>query len=197
MKKTLVLALLLSSHLLFAQDDNYAPSKPGKDLPEDSRHPESYKSKSGLVFKIGDDIHIGVGSLPYGDFSTITKNESSLFRGVSSNNAAAANYNALSKTWSGYKKQIIRFDRRGNEKRGYKTVAVINIGLERYQVEIDAAIEKGEIEVPEQYRPKQNAGVIIQQTSSADELLKYKKLMDDGIITKEEFEAKKKKILDN
>ena len=35
MKKTLLLALLFSSHLLFAQEDNYAPSKPGKDIPEE------------------------------------------------------------------------------------------------------------------------------------------------------------------
>lgn len=31
--------------------------------------------------------------------------------------------------------------------------------------------------------------------SSADEIIKYKKLLDDGIITQEEFEAKKKQLL--
>lgn len=31
--------------------------------------------------------------------------------------------------------------------------------------------------------------------SSADEILKFKKLMDDGVITQEEFEAKKKQLL--
>ena len=33
-------------------------------------------------------------------------------------------------------------------------------------------------------------------TSSADEIVKLKKLADDGIITQEEFEAKKKQLLD-
>jgi hypothetical protein len=33
------------------------------------------------------------------------------------------------------------------------------------------------------------------QISSADEILKYKNLLDNGIITKEEFEAKKKQLL--
>ncbi len=33
-------------------------------------------------------------------------------------------------------------------------------------------------------------------TSSADEIRKYKELLDDGIITEEEFEAKKKQLLD-
>ncbi|HIX15968.1 MAG TPA: SHOCT domain-containing protein [Candidatus Hungatella pullicola] len=34
-----------------------------------------------------------------------------------------------------------------------------------------------------------------EKTSEADEILKFKKLLDDGIITQEEFEAKKKQIL--
>lgn len=34
-----------------------------------------------------------------------------------------------------------------------------------------------------------------QKISFADELRKYKALFDDGIITQEEFEAKKKQIL--
>ncbi len=36
---------------------------------------------------------------------------------------------------------------------------------------------------------------IIQQTSSADELKKFKELLDMGIITQEEFDAKKKELL--
>ncbi|MGA3599022.1 SHOCT domain-containing protein [Lysinibacillus agricola] len=31
--------------------------------------------------------------------------------------------------------------------------------------------------------------------SAADEILKFKKLLDDGILTKEEFDAKKKQLL--
>ena len=33
------------------------------------------------------------------------------------------------------------------------------------------------------------------ETSSADELRKYKQLLDEGVITEEEFEAKKKQLL--
>ena len=36
---------------------------------------------------------------------------------------------------------------------------------------------------------------IIQEASAADEILKYKHLFDEGIITQEEFEAKKKQLL--
>lgn len=38
-------------------------------------------------------------------------------------------------------------------------------------------------------------GAVIQQVSSADELKKFKELLDEGVITKEEFEAKKKELL--
>lgn len=40
-----------------------------------------------------------------------------------------------------------------------------------------------------------NTATVIQQTSAADELKKFKELMDSGIITQEEFEAKKKELL--
>ena len=36
---------------------------------------------------------------------------------------------------------------------------------------------------------------IVQSTSAADEILKYKNLCDQGIITQQEFEAKKKELL--
>ena len=42
---------------------------------------------------------------------------------------------------------------------------------------------------------KKEATTVIQQASGADELLKYKQLLDAGIISQEEFEAKKKQIL--
>jgi len=36
---------------------------------------------------------------------------------------------------------------------------------------------------------------IIQQSSTADELLKFKKLLDQGAITQEEYDTQKKKLL--
>ena len=40
-----------------------------------------------------------------------------------------------------------------------------------------------------------SAQVVIQQVSAADELKKYKELLDTGAITQEEYEAKKKELL--
>ena len=41
----------------------------------------------------------------------------------------------------------------------------------------------------------ESATMITQSTSNAEELAKFKKLFDDGIITQEEFDAKKKELL--
>ena len=42
----------------------------------------------------------------------------------------------------------------------------------------------------------QNQTSVIKQNFNADELKKYKELFDEGIITQEEFEAKKKQLLE-
>ncbi|MBQ2940785.1 MAG: SHOCT domain-containing protein [Clostridia bacterium] len=36
---------------------------------------------------------------------------------------------------------------------------------------------------------------VAESTSNADELKKYKELLDSGVITQEEFDAKKKQLL--
>lgn len=43
--------------------------------------------------------------------------------------------------------------------------------------------------------PKQQATTGQTQTSGADEILKFKKLLDEGVINEEEFNAKKKQLL--
>lgn len=45
------------------------------------------------------------------------------------------------------------------------------------------------------YNNSNSRGNVVQATSDADELLKFKKLLDDGVITQEEFDAKKKQLL--
>ena len=44
-------------------------------------------------------------------------------------------------------------------------------------------------------RMKEPAGAVIQQASPAEELKKFKELLDMGVITQEEFDAKKKQLL--
>ena len=42
---------------------------------------------------------------------------------------------------------------------------------------------------------QQKQPTVVQQTSAADELKKFKELLDSGVITQEEFDAKKKHLL--
>ena len=50
---------------------------------------------------------------------------------------------------------------------------------------------KPAVNVPQSYAPVQP------QTSSADELFKYKKLLEQGAITQEEYDVKKKQLLND
>ena len=65
-----------------------------------------------------------------------------------------------------------------------------------YKDKISAAVSIID-DIVKKYR---NAGTaspvqVVQQTSAADELKKFKELLDMGAITQEEFDAKKKQLL--
>jgi len=42
---------------------------------------------------------------------------------------------------------------------------------------------------------RQDKKQVVNNTSTTDELMKYKELLDSGVITQEEFDAKKKQLL--
>lgn len=51
------------------------------------------------------------------------------------------------------------------------------------------------LQIKEYVQKMQSSTNSINQVSSADELIKYKGLLDQGVITQEEFELKKKQLL--
>ncbi len=51
------------------------------------------------------------------------------------------------------------------------------------------------LQIKEYIEKMQSSTNSINQFSSADELIKYKQLLDDGVITQEEFNSKKKQLL--
>lgn len=160
------------------------------------------KTSTGFKIKEGDNLKVGIGSANDGAFNFIRVNANSMFLTYSTNGdqrGAAAN-NALPARYSGLTLEVKKIEIRGNKKRGYVYYAIVKAGtMARYEVDIENAIAKGEIVVPEEFQPKQkNASTVIvnQQLSVADELIKLKKLYDDGILNKDEYEAQKKKILE-
>ncbi|WEV38046.1 SHOCT domain-containing protein [Lactobacillus sp. ESL0680] len=74
---------------------------------------------------------------------------------------------------------------------GNNTAIVFRNGKNEEMAALKDFVEKKMKEAHE----AQHSSTVVQQTSDADELAKFKKLFDDGTITQEEFDAKKKQLL--
>lgn len=155
-------------------------------------------TKSGFKITENQQLKIGTGTMPDGDFKYIRIAATSLFQYTGNDRSAVNSANSLYASSRGLQYKVVRIDKYGNKKRGFVYYPIINVGATRYQVDIDNAIAAGEIDVPDEFKPKPKALVVEvkQQFSLADELTKLKKLYDDGVLTKDEYEAAKKKLLE-
>lgn len=178
MKTLILISSLLLSLTLHAQTTSYISN-------------DTFYFDNNIYLVEGQDIKLGTGTMPDGDFKYIT---------TSRNNWAAASsdgklYNVGAK-WSGHFFRIKRIYEYGNKRRGYTTYLILGGGnLVNYECDVINAIKSGEIEIAG-YTPHNGQAVIIQQpVSKADELKKLKDLKDQGILTEEEFQEEKKKIL--
>jgi hypothetical protein len=169
--------------------------------PEQKMVGDTLYTISGFKVTAGDKLKIGTGAMPDGDFKFIRKNAGSLFAYNSSNGyqGLANQANSFSRREAGHEYKVIRIDKRGTRKTGYVWYPIIGDGIFRYEVDIDNAIAAGEINVPSEFKPKPIGTVveIKQSISVADELTKLKKLYDEGVLTKEEYDAQKKKLLES
>jgi hypothetical protein len=154
-------------------------------------------------YKVGEKqfIKFGLGTMPDGSYKFVRISSKSMWSysgGANSNTLNTAN--ALPPMFKGTTAEVHSIEKRGNKKFGYVRVLLLKIGaIQRYECDLENAVLAGEIEVPEEFKPKAKQQVIVveqKQTSVADELVKIKKLYDDGILTKEEYEAAKKKLLE-
>ena len=91
--------------------------------------------------------------------------------------------------------KIVRIDKRGTPKHGYVFYPIINVGATRYEIDIENAINVGEVNLPGMARNQKNINTADSGLSIADELIKFKKLKDDGVITEDEFQKQKEKLL--
>lgn len=146
---------------------------------------------SGFKVFVGQKLKLGVGTMPTGDFKFIRRSNTSLFAASSTNQSAANNANALRRNQSGLEYKVIRIDERGNKRHGYVYYPIVT---SRYEVDINNAIAAGEIVVPDEYKKVNIENK--QSISVADELTKLKKLRDDGVLTEEEYQTQKKKLLE-
>jgi hypothetical protein len=156
--------------------------------------------KCGYKIIEGEKINIGTGSTDDGNFKFIRRSATSMsqFSSTSGNNNAVNSANALPRASSKLEYKVVRIDKRGSKKHGYVLYPIINIGTIRYEIDLENAIEAGELIVPDECNPKKMTAapvIIKQELSLADELTKLKKLYDDGVLNKEEYEAAKKKLI--
>jgi hypothetical protein len=186
--KSLLTILLLIPFYCLAQNDSS----------ETRLVNDTLVTKSGFKISEKQMLKIGTGTMPDGDFKYIRIASSSFFQYYGNDRSAVNSANSLQSSSKGFQYKVVRIDKYGTKKHGFQYYPIINVGMTRYQVDVDNAIATGELDVPEEYRPKAKPIVVEvkQSVSVADEIAKLKKLYDDGVLTKEEFEAQKKKLLD-
>jgi len=171
MRKTLLLIFLCIPQLLLAQIPG------GKwDGPLITKHGTFHK---------GDTLKVGLGSDPNGDFKFIYQ---------PANDLLGTDQVNFPKMYASTRLIVKYFKEWESHKFGLKQFTVVGFPSRNGVVELEAAIEAGEIIVPN-FKPKQLNQV--PQFSVADELTKLKRLFDDGVLTKDEYESQKKKLLGN
>lgn len=177
--KKMLFCLLLTPILSFSQEE----------LPRVIK--DTLFSTSGFKIVAGDDIKLGAGSLPNGDFKYISISAASWAVLMDPSHKPIQ----IGRRYSGLKLHVKKFRKDGNKKRGYVYYLIVGGGnIANYDCDIENAIVSGEVVVPEEFRPK--SGTAIQVTpTSADELKKLKDLLDSGALTKDEYDSAKKKIL--
>ncbi|QIP18032.1 SHOCT domain-containing protein [Spirosoma aureum] len=152
---------------------------------------------TGWVVHTDDTLQLGKGSMPDKRFAFIYESLTSFNYANSANSPNAYDRrNYLNSNMSGQRVRVKELLQYGTKRTGYTMIAKVGVGnIVNYWIEIDNAVEAGEILPPERYRTAKKSEAISTSGSVADELKKLKELMDAGVITKEEFEAQKKKLL--
>lgn len=141
-----------------------------------------YKASNGITYHAGDTVKLGRGSATNGNFLYVqvaglaasgNADENNLPRRFASSNAVI--------------KKIITWKQKGAQ----KIALVVGVGLlTNYYLYIEDAIATCEVEDCKD--PSQP----VASTDKYDQLAKLKKLLDDGVITQDEYDKEKKKLLD-
>lgn len=194
MKKITLLFSLIISISAFGQ----ANLEPGTRAGKAHRSVKNgYATSLGWELKEGDTLQLGTGSRDRQLFSYIYSSPASFSQIMNANE----DIKYLDNDYNDQIAVIKKFGAKGRRKIGYKAYAVVGIGeMENYWVEIEDAIEYGEIIPPNSdYAPEKEVmevKVVGQESDKYDKLAKLKTLWDEGVLTKEEFNIEKKKILD-
>jgi hypothetical protein len=159
---------------------------------------DTLTTSTGFKVYEGLSIKIGTGSMNDGDFKFIRTNVSSLFNYYSTTGyqGLANQANSFRRSNSGLTFKVKKIMTRGNKKNGYVYYAKIGQSLINYEMDVENAIKSGEIVVPEEFLPKtKNQIQEIIKESKYDKLKKIKELKDSGVLSEEEFQKEKERIM--
>lgn len=172
-----VLALSLSAAPLASQAQIF-----GKPVP-------SFTTKAGTTVQKGDTLQLGRGTLPTGNFQFIY---------VPANMLTGSGQENFSSQMNGLFVVVKEVRLQESKKYGNKTVAVVRANMLNACVDLNGAEASGEIVTANTRQSavsaagNNNAGGTV---SVADEMAKLKKLYDQKVLTKEEYEGQKAKLL--
>ena len=152
-----------------------------------SQKTNRYEASNGKVYHVGDTIFLGQGSMPNGDFKFVEIGGWSAI--MSYNSRAGSDQFNLHKAYSGIPVVVKKI--KYLLLNGFvKVVFVIDGGnITNYNLWIEDAIATCEIK---DCKKNEVQGT---QPDKYDKLIKLKELFDSEIITKDEFETEKAKIL--
>lgn len=138
-----------------------------------------YKASNSITYKEGDSISLGRGSGIQGTFVYLKMA-----------GWAAGSETQIGSAYSGLN-VIIKKIKKVKFKGAEKIVFIVGGGnITNYSLEIEDAIATCEIK---DCNSKINSKIV--ESNKYDDLKKLKNLLDEGVLSKEEFEAEKKKLL--
>ena len=177
MKKILLCTVLLVGYVGFSQETiqaTYEEITNAKERPTYAGDITQYMAKDGSVYKVGDKITIGVPS------------SNKTFAFLSSGDGLMTPLVPLSIGVSGQKAEIMKFRISGTRRAGFTIwlKAKSAYGIGNYNVDFENAILNGELK---------SFGMTSDEALS--ELKKSKDKLDLGLISKEDYQAKKAELV--
>lgn len=159
-----------------------------------SKHPKPVPLEAGYqtpvtgwVLRVGDTLQLGRGSRPDKTFAFFSE-------GPASPSASSAPAH-LPASYGGRRVVLTDLRSSGSPATGYGVYGVIDVdGQPPYHTGVDDAIEGGELLPPVKYRPSARAAPAV-PASVARQLIQLKTQLETGTITRQEYDARRKKLL--
>lgn len=144
----------------------------------------TYKASNGVTYNVGDTIKLGRGSAPNGEFVYLTM-------GGFGSTLTVLDGSKPIKIGGGISGAVIKKMKSAKMKGQQKVLFVVGAGnISNYYLDIENAIATCEVA---DCKDKTSSN---QTTDKYEKLKKLKELLDQGVLTQEEYDKEKKKILE-